>query len=244
MYYVYSISFGKSLYIGCTNNLTRRRHQHNENARKRKSKLGRFLSDNNIVLKADNLKILFFSEDRHEALLKERDVTKSCESEGFNMLNDNYTEECSRKGKNLGNTAKDFVVINVKDKTAVKVTDLRQYAVRNGINYKSLHSTIKDDALYKSTYFVFKSEAWDECKNKEDYLSGEYFKKKKIDSWELFSRTHSKTYVVEFPDRHREVVHNLNKFAREHSLTPGTLHATLANGKRTKGYKAVRRIEE
>ena len=243
MYYVYSLRFNtKYLYIGCTNNIRRRKDQHNENSRNRKSKLGRFLDDNGVVLDRDDFLILYASEDRHDALMRERDITKRCESFGYEMLNDNYTEGCSRKGMNIGHTAKEFVVVDVKEGTVTDVTDLRQYAYNNGIDYKSLHSTMRNDALYKKRYFAFGKDEWEECDNKAERISGEYYAEKRRKTWESFADAHCKTYLVEFPDGHTEVVKNLNKFAREHNLTAGTLHATLSNGKKTKGYKALKRI--
>lgn len=243
MYYVYSLLFGKHLYIGCTNNIRRRKDQHNGNAKKRKGKLGRFLNDNNIYLKREDFRILFSSDDRHEALMRERDIAKECDANGYEMLNDNYTNGCSRKGKSIGKTAKKFIVVNVIEHSFEEVVDLRQYAIAHGLNYKALHSTAKYDALYRGVYHVCHAKDWD-SRNQDEYLSGEHFRKKKAESMKAFAEKTSKTYEVEFPDGHVELIHNLDEFARNHGLTGGTLHATLSNGKRTKGYRAIRRIEK
>lgn len=242
MYYVYSLLFGRNVYIGCTNNIRRRKDQHNENARKRKSKLGNFLADNGIVLKRDNFKIVFASESRCEALSKERDITKSFEAAGFSMLNDNYSENCSRKGKNIGNTSKDFVVIDCVNKTVTEVTDLRQYSLSNKINYKLLHATSRHHTLCNGRYCAFHKEDWQMFQDKEFVISGAFFESKKQRGKQEFAKKVSKVYEVMFPDGHSEIVKNLDKFAREHDLTCGTLHATRTNGKSTKGYKVLRRI--
>ena len=126
MYQVYKLTFGDYVYIGCTNNIRRRKNQHNENARNRKSKLGRFLDDKSIVLRVDDFEILAASDNRAEILKLEKKITVQNEQEGHKLLNDNYSSDCSRKGKNIGNTSKTFFVIDCHDHTAVKVTDLRQ----------------------------------------------------------------------------------------------------------------------
>lgn len=242
MYMVYRLRFGEAgVYIGCTNNIERRKNQHNENARKQKSKLGRFLHNNGIVLSQNDFEIIYKSEDRANALAVEREVAFSQEKDGHILLNDNYSSQCSRKGKNIGHTAQEYVVIDFVSHTEEEVYDLRQYCIKNGIDYRLLHRTTKSGHSCGNRYCAFKKEEWDTLQDKGKYLSGSFLDDVKENVREALVNR-AKTYEVSFPDLHVERVTNLDKFAREHNLTPGTFHATLIKGKPTKGYQVLRRI--
>lgn len=237
MYYVYLITFDNFFYVGCTNNLRRRKDQHNENARNKKSKLGIFLNENSIVLKTSDLRVLFNYDDRSKALRKERKLALDMDNQGHNLLNDNYTHTCSRKGKNIGNTAKTYYVIDFIEHSEIKVNDLRQYCIKCNLDYKLMQRTAKGNHYYNNRYKVFHESDWENEVCKEKYLSGEFVKEAKQNQ-----KRFVKEYVVLLPNREKEKVINLDKFAREHHLSSGTLHATYIKGKPTKGYQVIRRM--
>lgn len=242
MYYVYRISLFGRVYIGCTNHLRRRKDQHNGNARKRKSKFGRFLDDNNIVLKLSDLEVIGEYENRQEALDTERLTARELASEGEDLLNDNYAIDCTRKGVRSDWCGKEYVLVNYKNHTATKVSNLRHFCIENNLDYKNIQRTSKAGHYTESGYVAFHAEDWDAEPNKELYLSGRIVEKTKQHINDLKSERYSKVYEVKFPDGHTEVVKNLDRFAREHNLTPGTLHGTITKGKPTKGYQVIRRI--
>lgn len=242
MFYVYRIAFQDCQYIGCTNDLRRRKDQHNENTRKRKSKLGVFLNENGIVLQESDLSVIAEFQTRPPALNLERRVTKELDAQGVKLLNDNYTHECTRIGKHLGNTSKEYYVIDFVSHTAVPVKDLRQYCLLNGLAYKGIQRTVHGLRYCMSGHKAFYKSDWEEEPDKEKFLSGAFLTEAQIANNEEKRRRYSKMYEVQFPDGHCETVTNLDQFAKEHNLTPGTLHGTLLKGKPTKGYQALRRI--
>lgn len=242
MYMVYRLNLGNNaVYIGCTNNIRRRKDQHNENARTQKSKLGRYLNKNNILLKESDFEIVFSSETRPPALAKERKLAVSQEKAGHFLLNDNFSIHCTRKGKNLGRSAQEFVVVDFVNHTSEEVFDLRQYCIKNGLDYKLLHRTSKNGHSYNNRYCAFAKADWDALQDKEKYLSGAFLEDV-VEVAKQANARRAKTYEVRFPDAHTENVTNLDRFAKEHDLTPGTLHATLIKGRPTKGYQVLRRI--
>lgn len=242
MYYVYKIQLNNHTYIGCTNNIQRRTEQHNENARKRKSKFGNFLSDNGIVLSKNDFEVIYQSQDRAQALNFERDTTIQLSQQGLQLLNDNYTLECSRKGKNIGNTAKEYYVVDFNNHTVNFVKDLRQYCIGLGVDYKAVQRTVKDLYYCNSGYKAFYKEDWEKEIEKERFISGCFLKEIKKKQADEIIKRQEKRYIVRFPDGHKETVTNLDKFAREHNLTSGTLHATYKKNKPTKGYQVIERL--
>ena len=119
MYYVYKIELKNGeVYIGCTNNIKRRRNQHNENIRLKKSKLGKYISENynNLILQNKDLQIQASFIDRKQALTYEKKLTVSYIGKCKYLLNDNYNIDCSRKGKNIGNTSKNYILIDIQEK--------------------------------------------------------------------------------------------------------------------------------
>lgn len=242
MYYVYKLEFDGRIYVGCTNNIRRRKDQHNGNARNRKSKLGCFLADRSITLKTSDFVVLSIYKERDKALKEERRIAHAYAKEGVNLLNDNYSPDCTRIGKHIGNTSKEFVVIDCKENTATEVKDLRQYCIANGIDYKLIHRTTKSGHICHERYCAFSREDWENETEKEKYLDGSFVDEIRKSISEDISRRQGKTYLVLFPDGHDEIVVNLYKFAKEHNLTPGTLHGTYIKQKPTKGYQVIKRI--
>ena len=113
MYYVYVIELpNKEVYVGCTNNIIRRKDQHNENVRKRKNRFAQYVADNypNLKLTKQDLNIIASFKERNEALKYEKKTTKSYIGKAV-LLNDMYNIDYSRKGKNIGHTAKKYVLI-------------------------------------------------------------------------------------------------------------------------------------
>ena len=241
MYYVYKISLGTKTYIGCTNFLRRRKDQHNENARKRKSKLGRFLSDNNIVLKTEDLKVIAEFDSRADALFNERETAINLAKNGVELLNDVYSVECSRKGKNLYHTSKDYTLVYMKEHSFKKIHCLRRFCEENNLDYKLLQRTVKGNHSYMGRYKVFFQEEWESEKDKEFYLSGEMLLDidKKIADGRIKT---SKTYLVLFPDDSIHTITNIDSFARSMNMNAGNLHASMSNNKRPKGYKILKKI--
>lgn len=242
MYYVYRLQIDGFDYVGCTNNIRRRKDQHNENARKRKSKLGRFLDERGITLTVKDMTVVEAFSDRHEALMAERDLAKRLEIDGAKLLNDNYSHDCTRKGKNLGNTAKDYVVVNYIDGTVTGVHDLRQYCIAHGWVYGLVQRTAHKGVYCKYGCKVFFADEWEREPDKMRYISGAFIQENAENATLSRIEKTSKQYDVQFPDGHIETVKNLDKFAREHNLTSGTLHATFINKRPTKGFQVLRRI--
>lgn len=242
MYFVYRLVLGEHEYIGCTNNIRRRKDQHNDNAKSGKSKLGAFLKDNGIVLSVNDFNILKVFEERSAALNFERSTAIEAASNGAKLLNDNYSNECTRKGKNIGNTAKTYVVIDYIAHRTIKVTDLRQFCLINGLKYKQVQRTVNGNKFCDSGIKVFYADEWEAVTDKNFYISGAFVEAIKTNAVEKRVEKTCKMYEVRFPDGHTEEIMNLDRFARQHNLTSGTLHATLINNKPTKGYQVLRRI--
>lgn len=242
MFYVYKVEIGQYVYVGCTNNLRRRKDQHNVNARLGKSKFGRFLSENAIILHKEDMIVLFALDDRDEALKVEKRTAIDCEKSGMLLLNDNYSKDCTRKGKNIGHTCKRYVIVDMCEHIATEISDLRQYGIKIGIDYRSLHSTI-NGGFCRNRYKVFTLERWESEKNKDLYLSGEIMKIKKEESLIEMIRKNEKKYIVLTPSNETIEVTNLDKFAREHNINAGNLHSSFNHPtRRASGYKVIKRI--
>lgn len=247
MYYVYLIKLKDNhQYVGCTNNLRRRKDQHNEKARNKASKLGVFLNENNIVLKKEDLKIIARFDNRDEALKYERNYTINISKQNINLLNDNYSKECTRKGKrtNYVFKSKNYILIDVVNKTVTEVENLKKYCMENNLSYKSLNDTIKKVHIHKNQYKVFYKDEWENmsAEEQENYLSGNFLKEINKKIQENKKEKYSKIYEVMTPDNEKIIVKNLDDFARQHNLTCGTLHATLIKNNKHKGYKVIRRM--
>lgn len=241
-YYVYQITLPSCIYIGCTNNLQRRKDQHNRNAKTQTSKLGKYLYENNIVLTLNDFTILHECNDRKIAFVIERRITKDLESQGNIVMNDNYSKDCTRKGKNIGNTSKEYYLIDYINHTSFYIKDLRQYCINNNLSYKDIQRTVKGLRYCTSGYKAFYKNDWENELNKEKYLSGDFINESKQLAIESVVKRSIKNYIVKFPDGHTEKVLNLDKFAREHNLTSGTLHSTFTKNKATKGYQVIQRL--
>lgn len=244
MYFVYLLKFSDgSCYVGCTSNISRRCHQHNENARKKKSKLGNYLSSNNIVLSVKDFEIIFSSESRPEALSFERRSAKSFASNDIKLLNDTYSKECTRIGKKNHDSSKEYVVVDMVDHTATLVHGLKPYCENTlGIDYKLIQRTVGGSKVSFGRYKAFFLDQWNAIEDKDFFLSGKILQAN-TDQWmKRHIKAASKEYEVKFPDGHTEIVKNLDQFARDHNLTPGTLHGTFKKNKPTKGYQVIRRI--
>ncbi len=242
MYYVYKIELKNGeVYIGCTNNIKRRRNQHNENIRLKKSKLGKYISENynNLILQNKDLQIQASFIDRKQALTYEKKLTVSYIGKCKYLLNDNYNIDCSRKGKNIGNTSKNYILIDIQEKKEIKIYDLRQYCINNNLDYKLIQRTVKGNKLSYNRYKVFYEYEWIDIKNKDYYITGEFYKNYLE---KLKQNRKCKKYLVKLPSGEIKEVINLDKFARENNLTSGTLHATYIKKKKTKGYQVIKRM--
>ena len=244
MYYVYIIKLPKGeVYVGCTSNIRRRKDQHNENVRKSKGRFANYIKNNytDLTLQVKDFDVIASFAERNEALKYEKKTAKSFIGKAV-LLNDNYNIDCSRKNKNLGHTAKCYVLIDINNMTETHIKDLRQYCLAQGLNYQLIHRTVKGNKLAYQRYKVFYECDWLDIKDKKYYLSGQFYKDYVQSLQEKKSNAYSKQYLVQAPDGQIIKVKNLDKFAREHNLTAGTLHSTLTLNKKTKGYKVIKRI--
>lgn len=244
MYHVYKITLKNGeVYVGCTDNVRRRKDQHNENIRKQKSRLAIYISNNypNKKLVTKDLEIQASFINRNEALKYEKSLTKSFINKVV-LLNDNYNIDCSRKGKNLGNTSKEYVLIDISSNNCVEIFDLRQYCLQNNLPYKDIQKTINKNSISNGKYKVFYKQEWEDIEDKDYYLSGKFYKDKIYQNKNKLIARNSKKYLVETPTGEVIEVFNLDKFARENNLTSGTLHATYKKNKSTKGYKVIKRM--
>lgn len=244
--YVITLENGEK-YVGCTNNITRRKTQHNENVRKKKNRFAQYVADkypDKIFVDSDLLVIATF-QDRSEALKYERKTAKSYIGK-YVLLNDNYSDSCTRKGKNLGNTSKDYVLVDFVEHTSEFLSCLRGYCKSRGWSASLLNKTIHGNCVSYGRYKLFYSDVWQDMdeEKKEYYLSGKFIIEHQENLKKLKQRNYSKKYLVKTPSGNIEEVVNLSKYAREHNLTEGTLHATLIKKKPTKGYMVMERIEQ
>jgi len=245
MYYVYEIRLkNKEVYVGCTNNLRRRKNQHNANIRNKKGKFGIYVNKTYPQFKLGLVDMVGVAiiENRDNALKYEKLVTTEYDKQGNKVLNDNYTKYCSRKGKNTGNTTKEYYVINIEKQTSEYIKNLRQYSLANGLSYKSLQDTLKKTHIYNGEYKVFYKEDWECIKNKSYFTSGLFIKEiNKNNKTDLIKRN-AKRYEITTPSGEIIVVQNLDKFARENNINSGNLHNSYKSGKKSKGYIVTRRI--
>lgn len=245
IYFVYEINFNNNeKYVGCTNNLRRRKDQHNENIRKRKGKLGKYLASNydDIYIDESDLKIIASFSNRKEALIYEKEITAKYDKEKFFLLNDNYTKDCTRKGKNIGNTSKEYCIIDVVNKTYEYINNLRQYSITKGLSYKSLQDTVNKTHIHKNRYKVFLLEDWKEISDKNYFISGKFLEdiNSKLKLKQI--KRNSKTYKILTPNNEIMIVENLDKFAKDNNINPGNLHASLTTNKKAQGYLVLERI--
>jgi len=246
MYKVYLIIFKnkKAVYVGCSNNLTRRIHQHNEHSRKQSSKLGRFLNDNNIKLERVNMVVVREFENRKKALKLEKELTISFDKGHMKVLNDNYTKACSRKGKSNNDKFKKlhWILIDFKKDKATSIESLKAYCKNHKLDYRGIHSTSKTVHSHKNRYKLFKEEDWLNLTQpqKVKFLNGSFLDEIKNDILKKHIKRNAKTYIVRYPNGKKETITNLDKFAREHNINSGNLHASISNGRKANGYKAYK----
>lgn len=244
MYNVYIITFQEhnAIYVGCTNNIRRRKDQHNQNAKNQHGKFGLFLHDNEIVLKESDMVVIKRYHDRKQALQTERQMVLSFNKTDINVLNDNYSMNCSRKNKlsiQMSN-AEEWVIVDFVNHKTELAFPLRKYCEQNGFCYKGMHGSSVKTHAYRNQYKAFKSADWEALSDAEKdlFVSGVFLKQIAQKNLEKHIKKASKKYIVMFPDGHEEVVENLDKFAREHKINDGNLHASVKNGRAASGYKA------
>lgn len=244
MYYIYVVELpNNEKYVGCTNNIKRRTTQHNDNIKNKRNRFSKYINENypDLKLKNTDLKVKASFENRKEAFQYEKKLTKSFIGKCI-LLNDNYNIDCSRKGKNLGNTSKSYILINIESHTETIIYDLRQYCLNNNLDYKLIQRTVNGNKLAYSKYKVFYYSIWEDIQNKDYYLSGQFY----IDYLNKIKQERikksCKQYLVKTPNGEIVKVTNLDKFARENNLTSGTLHSTFKKNKPTKGFQVIKRI--
>jgi len=250
MYFVYKVHFSKynATYIGCTNNIRRRKDQHNGNARTGRSFFGRFLSSAGIVLSESDLEVVGEFSERSEALKVERDMTLALSETGVLVLNDLYSDHCTKKGlKGAENPAsKRYVLIDTALHTVEPVDDMHSWCdEHDGVSYKTLIGTAKRKPyIHKGRYLVRHIEEWESMSTDEqlDLVSGDWYTRHLEENRAKHVLVASKRYLVMSPNGETIEVTNLDKFARDNGINCGNLHATLGTGKRAAGYKVLERL--
>lgn len=249
MFYVYKVQFPElnAVYIGCTNNIRRRKNQHNENARSGKSYFGSFLAEQGIKLSEEDMQVIAEYENRKDALNHEREATISLKGTGVHMLNDINSDHSTRKGlKGMSNPfAKEYVVIDVIEHKACVVRDMHGWCDKHPeVSYKTLVGTAKrKPLLHHGRYMVRHLDEWDAMSIDEclDLLSGAWYEKQREANEANRIAKLSKTYLLKTPNGFM-FVRNLEKFARDHHINPGNLNASFTTGRSAQGYKVVERF--
>ena len=250
MYYVYKVKFEKynAVYIGCTNNVKRRTHQHNENARKEKSFFGRFLKSCGIVLKFEDFEVIAEYEDRPSALKREKEETLALIGTGVLILNDNYSDHCSRKGMRGRENpcSKTYCIVNMETHTYEIVDEMHRWCDEHPeVVYATLMGTSKRKPyVHKKKYIIREIDEWNSLdeSEKSDLISGRWYEKVLAARREAHVKRASKRYVVLTPEGNEIEVTNLDRFAREHGINDGNLHASLTTGRSAAGYRVLKRL--
>lgn len=244
MYYVYELLFENGeRYVGCTNNIRRRKDQHNENTRKKKSKLGKYLNKHypGSQLEESDFNILASYENRAKALEHEREYAKTLNGNTV-LLNDNYSKNCSRKGKRNNVPVKKYCLVDYLDHTTTIVENLRKYCIENGLNYKNIQGTTSKSHTCNGRYKAFLLEDWEKIEDKDYYVSGDFAKDITKKHIKAVVENHVKEYVVLTPQGEKVKVRNLSQYAREVGVNEGNLHGSYASNKPAQGYKVIERI--
>ena len=246
MYYVYKVKLPFNyVYIGTTNNIRRRKDQHNGNAKTEKSYFGKFLKENNIILKKDDFEILFKSNDRKKALEVEEHYIKLYDDDSnYISLNEAKTKR-EKKKVIVNKTCLEYVVIDIKEHKWFYVKNMREYELQNGFCIGCLHRTVnKENGITKKRYKAFYLEEWNNLENdkKEYYLSGNFLidKNKKIID-DLRKRS-IKKYLLENKNGEKFIVENLDEFANINNINSGDLHNSYNNKHWCKGFRVIERL--
>lgn len=246
MYYVYKIKLPFNyVYIGTTNNIRRRKDQHNENARKEKSYFGKYLKENNIVLTLDDFEILFTSEERPKALEKETYYIKMYDKDtNYISLNEKDTIR-EKKRVIVHKTVLEYMIVDFIEHKSFYVKDIREYELNNNFCRGCLHRTVKSKfRVTKNRYKAFYLNEWNELSKEEKnyYLSGDFLKDKENYLKKNKQKNYQKQYLVENKNGEVFIVSNLNEFAKEHGINKGNLHGSFHNHHWCKGYRVKERL--
>ena len=246
MYYVYKILLPfNHVYIGTSNNLRRRKDQHNENARKQKSYFGKYLWENNTILSLDNFEIIYSSEDRKLALEKEDYYIRYYDNHNdYISLNESKTK-IEKKKNIIHKTSMNFVIVDFINHKFIIVNNLRDYELKNGFSRGSIHRTCMNKySVTQNKYKAFHLEEWNSMSEelKEFYLSGKFLleKEQKIRENKIF--INQKEYLLESKKGEIIKIKNLDKFAEENGINKGDLHNSYNDKHWCKGYRVIERL--
>ena len=250
MYYVYKVEFPEhnAIYVGCTNNIRRRKDQHNGNSVTGKSYFGRFLKSHGLRISADDMTIIREFSNRKDALSFERETTYGLHGSGMYVLNDNYSDHCSRKGLSGRDNpaAKEYVLIDLREKSSEFVDDVHAWcSSHEGVNYKSLIGTVKGKPhVYRGRYSLMYANDWNNlsAQEKETVVNGDWYRLRLAASESHRKTLISKKYLVQTPNGTIEEVNNLCEYAREHGINEGNLHASATTKKPAAGYRVLERL--
>ncbi len=250
MYYVYKVEIPEhnAIYIGCTNDIRRRKDQHNGNATTGLSYFGRFLSKIGKRLEESDLKVVREFNDRPDALKYEKNAVLALHGTGVNILNDIYSDHCSRVGLygKANPTSKTYMLVDIKEHTTELVEDVHGWCNSHGIqSYKTLIGTAKGKPhLHLGRYAMRDIAEWDsmsEC-DRNYLVSGEWYNDLLKSNLQKVTVSASKRYLVETPSGEQVEVFNLEAYAKEHGVNPGNLHGSYVSGKTAAGYRVIERL--
>ena len=186
-------------------------------------------------------------ECRADALRQERETALSYRDTDIHLLNDVYSNHSTRKGKKGADnpSAKTYIVADTVDREWYLVEDMHGWCAEHPrTSYKTLIGTAKRKPLmHAGRYIARLKDEWDAMSQEErdDLLSGKWYRDTRDKSEASRISKQVGVYLVKTPGGFM-FVKNLDKFARDHGINEGNLHASLATGRSAQGYKVVEKI--
>lgn len=252
MYYVYKIRLEEGEeYVGCTNNLKRRKEQHNENIRKKKSYLGQYISNKypEKILIQDDLEQIASFIDRKEALKFESKTIHLLDKKGITLLNDSGTSHSSRKNIIPTHCLKKYILVDFVNHIEEEIYNLSEWCNANGVKKSIIHHSLKPYSVFNNRYKLFHMEDWDGIQDKDKYISGEFLKEKAEKELNRKRTQYSFEWILEDKQGNKIKIKNLNEFARVHNINIGNIHASYTSFKRgikhrAGGYLVIEKISK
>lgn len=210
--------------------------------------MGNFLSDNGIILANGDMKVVCSFSDRKQALEKERNLVHHLNNSNITILNNVYSLSCTRVGL-VGRDnpmAKQYMFIDLLEKTATPVYGLKQECSSLGLPYKEIAATVKGNPMsYNNRFLVRYLEDWHKLtsKEKKNLIDGTWIIERRLLGKKSKTEKTAKRYSVQTPDGKLIEVINLDKFAEEMGINSGNLHASFSTGRKASGYKVIQRLE-
>lgn len=186
-------------------------------------------------------------KDRGEALTFERSTVLSLNESGKRLLNNNYTDTCTRVGVSGAKnpTSKRYVFVDFGNKTAQLTGELRLLCEKNGLCYKSVIATAKGkEVSYKNRYLVRYESDWESFtdEEKKHIVNGDWVAERRKKQRQRLSNLYAKEYLVRTPTGDEIKVRNLDKFAESVGVNKGNLHASFSSPYTAGGYKVIQKL--